>query len=499
MKKSTVSILLIVGILLVVNFLSKEFFFRLDTTADKLYTLSQASKNILNNLEEPITVTGYFTEDLPPQYSKNLDDFKDLLIEYNRRSGGMINYEFIDPNTNPEKEQEAAQNGVQPLLINVREKDEVTQKRAFMGALIKSEVGQEVLPFIQPEGPMEYQLTTAVKKLSVSDKPTIGLMAGHGELAAQDIAEIYQELSVLYDIEPVNLSAGEIPIRLKTVLMVQPQDSISQSDFQIMDSYLASGGNLCIAVNAVEGDFQTVQGSAANTMIPEWLSSKGINLNKDFVLDASCGSISVQQKQGFFSFASQVQFPYFPSVSTYEDHPITKGIDQIVFPFASSIENVGTNTMTPIVTTSDKTISMNPPVSFDVQKKWRQGDFPEGKKTIGAILEGDLAGTGTSGKIVLFSDADFLASQGRNSRSNADNFSLIVNSVDWLSDDTGLIDLRTKGVTSRPIKELEDSQIATYKWLNFLLPLILVFALGIYRNQKNRNLRVKRMTTRYEA
>ena len=498
MKKNTLSILLIVGILLLLNFLSKDFFFRIDTTADKLYTLSKASKDILNDIETPITVTGYFTSDLPPQYSKNLDDFKDLLIEYNRRSGGMINYEFIDPNKSPEKEQEAAQNGVQPLLINVREKDEVTQKRAFMGAVIKAGESQEILPFIQPEGPMEYQLTTAVKKLSVLNKPAIGLITGHSELSAQEIAEVYQELSILYDIEPVDLSKGEIPIRLKTVAMLRPQDSIANEDFVLLDDYLSNGGNLCIAVNAVEGDFQSVSGSASNTMIPEWLANKGIILNKDFVLDAQCGTIGVQQKQGFFSFQSQVQFPYFPAISQFNEHPITKGIDKIIFPFASSIINEGPNTMTPIVSTSERSSSQQPPFTFDIQKKWSNTDFTQGQKTIAAIFEGDLSGTGASGKMVLFSDADFMVSQGRGSKSNADNFSLLINSVDWLSDDTGLIDLRTKGVASRPIKDIEESKANMYKWANFLIPIGLVLLLGLYRNQASRNLRIKRMTTRYE-
>ena len=498
MKKNTTSILLIIGILLLLNVFSKEFFFRIDTTADKLYTLSKATKNVLNNLEEPITVTGYFTADLPPQYAKNLNDFKDLLIEYNRRSGGMVNYEFIDPNESPEKEQEAAQNGVQPLLINVREKDEVTQKRAFMGAVLKAGEAQENLPFIEPEGPMEYQLTKAVKKLSVQAKPTIGLISGHGELSVQEIAEIYQELSVLYDIETVDLANGEIPQRLKTIAMLRPKDSIPQSHFSLLDTYLGNGGNLCLAVNAVEGDFQSLQGTPSNTMIPEWLAGKGIKLNKDFVLDAQCGTVGVQQQQGLFSFQSQVQFPYFPAVARFPEHPVTKGIDQVLFPFASSIENTGSNTLIPIVTTSGKSRVEQTPVYFNVQKQWRESDFTQGQKNIAAIVEGDLAGTGASGKMVLFSDADFMVSQGRGSKSNADNFSLLVNSVDWLSDDTGLIDLRTKGVSSRPIKEMEESETTFYKFGNFLLPLILVLVLGIYRYQKNKNRRIKRMTTRYE-
>lgn len=498
MKKSTISILLVVGIIVIINFLSNELFFRIDTTSDKTYTLSKASKNILKSLEEPITVTSYFTADLPPQYAKNQTDFKDLLIEYNRRSNGLLNFEFIDPNSDPQAEQQAAQNGISPLLINVREKDEVTQKKAFMGAVLKSGEAQEILPFIQPEGPMEYQLTTAVKKLSVSEKPSVGFISGHGELSAQELQEVYKELSVLYDIETINLQTEtEIPPRVKTVLMVQPQDSIPQSHFNILDNYLGAGGNICLAVNNVNGDFQTQQGSAMNTQVDKWLNQKGIQLNGDFVLDAQCGTIGVTQQQGLFSFQSQVQFPYFPLVNNFPEHPITQGIEQIAFPFASSIQNVGNNTMTPLVTSSQNSVSQNPPLRFEVQKKWRQSDFPEGSKTLAAVFEGDLSGTGSSGKLVLFGDADFPMSQGRNSRSNADNFSLLVNSVDWLSDDTGLIDLRTKGVTSRPIKELEEGQVAFYKWANFLVPILLVLLLGFYKNQKNRSLRVKRMTTDY--
>lgn len=494
MKKSTLSILLVCGIIVLVNFLSNSLFFRLDTTSDKTYTLSKATRNILKQMEEPITVSSYFTGDLPPQYSKNLSDFKDLLKEYNRRSGGMINFEFVDPNEDTSLEQEAAQNGIQPLLINVREKNEVIQKRAFMGAVLKAGEQQEVLPFIQPEGPMEYQLTKAVKKLSSAVKPVVGLLSGHGEAGAQEIPEVYQELSVLYEIEPIDLnSASEIPTRVKTLLIVNPQDSIPQSHFTILDDYLARGGNICLAVNTVIGDFQAVQGLPINTMIPEWLGAKGIRLSRDFVLDAQCGTIGVTQKQGFFSFQSQVQFPYFPQITNFPDHPVTQGIEQIVFPFASSIESDGPLTMIPLVYTSAKTMSQAPPVNFDIQRKWRTSDFPQGQKTIAAAFEN----VDNGGRLVLFGDADFPLTQGRNSRTNADNFSLLVNSVDWLSDDTGLIDLRTKGVSSRPIKEMEEAKINTYKWSNFLIPIVLVLALGIYRNQRNRNIRIKRMTSNY--
>src|SRR6266498_1420324 len=121
-KKSLLKfILLVTGILVLVNVVSDSYFFRLDFTADKRYTLSDATKDILKSVKEPITVKAYFSENLPPDIAKTRRDFKDLLIEYANRSKGKVVYEFINPNEKEETEQEAMQAGIQPVMINVRE------------------------------------------------------------------------------------------------------------------------------------------------------------------------------------------------------------------------------------------------------------------------------------------------------------------------------------------------------------------------------------------
>ena len=99
-------------------------------------------------------------------------------------------------------------------------------------------------------------------------------------------------------------------------------------------------------------------------------------------------------------------------------------------------------------------------------------------------------------RIIVFSDGDFpIAAQGRGQ--TPDNISLFSNAVDWLSDDTGLIDLRTKGVASRPIEDVEDAKRSMIKWTNFLLPILLVIGYGIFRFQINRRKRRQRMNERY--
>jgi ABC-type uncharacterized transport system involved in gliding motility auxiliary subunit len=111
---------------------------------------------------------------------------------------------------------------------------------------------------------------------------------------------------------------------------------------------------------------------------------------------------------------------------------------------------------------------------------------------VAGILEGKLSGNNNS-RMVLISNGDFgIRDTKDGAKLPQDNISLLVNSIDWLSDDTGLIELRTKEVTSRPIKHLEDSTKALLKWINFLAPVILIIIYGLIRMQINHNKRIKR-------
>jgi len=125
-------------------------------------------------------------------------------------------------------------------------------------------------------------------------------------------------------------------------------------------------------------------------------------------------------------------------------------------------------------------------------------DFPLSHQVIAASLEGDLGG-GEATKMVVISDGDFAVNgpRGQSQQLQPDNVSLMVNSIDWLSDDTGLIELRTKGIVYRPIDQLEDDTKTFLKLLNFLLPLVLVILYGIFRMQRNRMIRIKRLEESY--
>lgn len=483
------SVILLLGIIILINYLAGKFFFRLDFTADQRYTLSEATFDILEALEEPVTVSAFFSEGLNPEIERIRSDFKDMLTEYASRSDGMVVYEFINPAENEEKEREAQQAGISPLLVNIREKDEYKQQKAYLGALIQMGEQKEVIPVIQPGAAMEYALSSNIKKIAIVDKPTVGILQGHGEPSTRSFQQAMAVLPILNNVVPLTLNdTTPIGSHYKTVVILGPTDSIPPSHFRHLDAFIARGGRLFIGMNRVNANLGQGRGEVINTGLESWLQSKGIVVEDNFVIDANCGSVMVSQRQGFFNFQTPVQFPYLPNITNFADHPITKGLESVMLQFASSINvTIGDSAVkvTTLAKSGKQSGSEQAPVFFNVSKQWVKSDFTGQHLTVAAAIEG----LGHSdAKIVIIGDSDFaINGEGQQAQQlQEDNVNFFVNAVDWLSDDTGLNELRTKGISSRPLEDLEDDERTMIKYLNFLLPLVLVVVYGGVRSQIRR-------------
>ncbi|HKK42616.1 MAG TPA: GldG family protein, partial [Bacteroidales bacterium] len=336
--KISTTIILVSVIVVIVNILAASYSFRLDLSEGREYTLSQATKDILKNLDRPVTITAYFSRDLPPNISNVSDNLKDMLTEYGRRSDGMVVYKFVNPNESPELEKEAVQNGIQPVMINVRDKDQVKQQKAYMGAVVSMGEDKEKIPFIQPGSAMEYALSSAIKKLSVVNKPAIAIIQGHGEPEINEIARVYTELRVLYDVEPLTLTdTTTIPDKFRTIAIIRPQDTIPAPQLAILDRFLSGGGNILLAVNRVSGNFRNATGTSFSNGLEDWLKKKGVSISDSFVIDANCSVVGIQQQQGGFTMTTPVQFPYLPVIHRFADNPVTKGLESVSLQFASPI------------------------------------------------------------------------------------------------------------------------------------------------------------------
>src|SRR5512142_2611851 len=136
--------LLILVILILVNIISIRIFGRLDLTKEKVYTLSDASKKLVGNLDDRINIKAYFTDDLPAPYNNNRRAVLDILNDYRAYSNGNIHFEFINPQ-GEKGEQEAQQEGIPPIQVQVVNNDKLEVKRGYLGLVMQYEDKKEVI------------------------------------------------------------------------------------------------------------------------------------------------------------------------------------------------------------------------------------------------------------------------------------------------------------------------------------------------------------------
>lgn len=489
MKKSTIltQLLIVIAIIVVANLISRNLYFRLDFTEDQRYTLSKATKDILQDLDEVITVKAYFTENLPAQLAFVQSDLRDQLVEYEDLAGGNLIFEFINPSESEELKQEAIQSGVAPLSITVVENDQQQQIQAFLGVALKSGDQTEAIPVVQPNGGLEYDLTMAIKKLAIQDKPKVGMISGYGAPSLNAYPQLLEQLSVLYDVEEFSIAdTFSIPTFYRGLIWIAPKDTIAPIEFSKLDQYLNQGGKLFLSYSSVSGDLQ--QGSlqpAPDIGIKSWVAKKGLIYGNDFVIDQNCLPVTVQQRQGFMTINSQVNVPLLPRISNFEDHPITEGLEQILLPFvnAFTINPADTSVrINPLIFTSAKSGTIPAPGVVDIQRRWTAADFPLQEQILASSIEGLGVGNGA---MVVIGNADFIFNgEGQQAqRVNPDNLNFANNAIDWLADDTGLIALRTKAITARTLDKIEDSTKNLLKYGNVFVPILLILVYAFVRKQ----------------
>ena len=490
-QNALIKILIFTAIVVVLNLISQKLFFRLDFTADQRYTLSDATKEALKGLEDVITVKAYFSANLPTQLTSTREDFEDQLIEYENRSNGNLVYEFINPNESDEEEAKAQQQGISPLIVNVSERDQVQQMRAYMGAILQMGDGTEIIPVIQSGAAMEYALTSAIKKLSLVDKPKIALLQGHGEATIAMVPQLQQQLSILYDLESFTLSdTTEIPAYYRAAIMLNPTDTFPQNHLSKLDTYLAQSGGLLVAYDNYEESNPQFITPAPDINLRGWLANKGVELTDQLVIDVNCASVTVPQQLGQFRINTQVQFPFFPIINGFAEHPITTGLESLLLPFASHVTINSSDSAFRSVAlgiSSEQSGLVSLPTAPDFQKQWTQNDFTEPYQSVAVALEGKSE-AGGQGRLVVIGSGNFAVNgdpQQNQQQVNPDNINFVANAIDWMADDTGLNDLRTKAVTARLLKPLQDGDKQLFKWGNMFLPILLILGYALYRRQRS--------------
>jgi len=437
----------------------------------------------------------YVSEDLPPDISRTIRDFKHLLTEYNAHSKKRIEIEEVNPNSNEELEMKAIEVGIHPVPLEVREKDQVKVQKVFLGLVIQVGEKSETIPLIQPGIAMEYNLSTLIKRLTIQDKPKVGYVIGHGEPVLATLDQMTKELSVLYELENIDLNTQMDLSDYKAIIILSPFERISNREFKRLDNYLGTGGGIFVGIDRVNGILNHGIGVGLNTNLEIWLEEKGILVEDAFIVDRKCSTVTVQEKS-YFSYPQQVNFPYLPLITEFSDHSITDGIEAMILQFASPMKYVGDSTLVyhELAWTSDMSGKLKVPVSFNIGQVWRPSDFLYPRQTVAAALHGPIVSE-QEARLCVIGDGNFIVNGVGEQKITiqADNINFVANAIDWLSDDSGLMSLRTKGVQSRPLKELTDSKVLFIKYFNFLFPLLLVVILGLLQFRRRSKKRTRLM------
>jgi gliding-associated putative ABC transporter substrate-binding component GldG len=488
---SAATVIIVIGILIVVNFLSYQIFFRLDLTKDNNYSISKASKQAVGKLDDIVNVKVYFSNNLPNQYINLRQEVGDILDEYANYSNGKIKVEFIDPKDDQATESELYMIGIPPLQFNVLEKDKYQVVRGYLGIAVKYGDKTEAIPVVEDTKNLEYQLTLAIKKATNKINASVGLVTSNGALKTEnEINQAYNELKKLYDVKLVDLTAGEIPSDINTLIIPGPKEKFSQAETKKIDDFFMSGKAILLLVDGVKVD-NGLTASANDLGLDDLLLPYGVRLNKNLVLDVYSGVASFNQ--GFITFSTN--YPFWPKVVKAgfdENTAAVSKLESVIFPWASSLEIVDGK-----IDPSDK-ISYLAKTSkdawveegeFDLNPQQNFSPTSKSERTLALSISGKFKSafgekTTEAGRLIVVGDSDFMSDSFV--RGTPDNLIFFQNLVDSLSLDEDLINIRSKGVTERPIKEISEGTKAAIRYSNIfgLTVIIVIFGLTRYYIRK---------------
>lgn len=531
---SLVMTLAVVGSLVFINIIGWGAFARLDLTEDQRFTLSPATRAMLDRLEDPVTIRAYFSEQMSPNFSNNRQYVRDILDEYYSASDGRVVYEFIDPVTqetaeDKEKkedlkkdifgrivrektsvEQELEQLGVQAIQDRVIKGDSFEDRKVYMGLVIKQGEDTEVLPAVTDPGTLEYDLTTMIRKLTRTSTPKVRVVSGFGGPTEQEgLQYLFAILKENYDVASLDLNTdATIPEDVSAIVLVGPTQALSDAAKREIDRYISSGGAAALFLDDNDIDLRTLQPTPVEHGLKPVLATYGVTVTDQYVVDQQNEVISVNSGQslGGIPIPQRIGYPLIPSPEQLDpDNPITRGLGRIAFPFVKAVtvaEREGLEVAS-LATSSRESFLLNQLDTnpFNLRQLSRDQVGAQGPHTLLATLKGPLAAHFTDGDGETLSGGDARLLVAGTSRFIRDELmrspmaqALALNLMDWLLLDEALLGMRTRGLTAAPFDEsLDDGGRTTIRYGNMLgLPIAFVlFGLIRWRMREAKRSSVK--------
>ncbi|MGN7819884.1 gliding motility-associated ABC transporter substrate-binding protein GldG [Chitinophaga sp. 22536] len=421
-KKYIQRALVIILVLIGVNIAAAYFHGRWDLTAEKRYTLTSGTKQLLRQLNSPVDIEVFLKGDYPATFKQLAQSTQELLDEFREYGKQNIRVTFINPGQGLSDSSrmkffgELTAQGIMPFNMKVQEdaNESYSEKLIFPGALVhykgktigvnllKNQGGQDPLQTMNSsEALLEYQFANAISKLQEEKKPLVGYMLGHGESLG---AEVYDALTTLqsgYGLDTLTLqSVPAIPQDFNIILFAKPATAFSDQDKLKIDQYVMNGGKVLWFLDETNAAMDSLHQRSEflafdrGLNLEDLLFRYGVRINQDLVQDLQADIVPlVVGNVGNRPQIQPVPFPYFPMLTPTGAHPIVKNMDMVLSRFVSSMDTVKAEGVkkTILLTTSRSSRRVRIPaqVSWDIVKtKPNIREYREQHIPAAVLLEG---------------------------------------------------------------------------------------------------------------
>ena len=461
---------------------------RLDLTEDKIFTLSPATKEIVGELDDLLTIDIFLSKDPPVQVSPVSRDINDFLDDLESSSNGMIKVVRHFPEDDEKALKKSNNAGIPPIQFNVRSQGELQIKTGYLGLAITYLDKREVLPYVQTIDGFEYRLASLINKVldDKSDKKTVGFLSGHNEMEISgELQTLASVINQQYQIKTVETEEG-VPINLQDVdvlIIASPKSRIGETHRKSITDYIYSGGKAFIAVEPILVDLTQLAGIQNRDNSSDFIFSEfGISVESDLVFDLQSNETLSFGTGGMGNV--YLPYPYWVKANVV-DTKIGGEVNNVVMPWASTVGILDLPDLpfkvTPLVSTTEygfidmnlRNLRPNSPTFSEVT----ENNFV--LSDLGVALEHP-----NGSRMVIFGDADWISETA--SRFN-NNVLLALNVIDWLAQEDNLASVRSKVVSERNLVFSSDTHRNIVQYTNIGgVPLAFII-LGLVRFLQRRS------------
>jgi len=538
MNKKIKNIVFLVISLFVLNYINQSFYKRFDLTEDQRYTLSNTTTSILAKVNKPLFITVYLEGDFPSEFKRLQVETRQYLEELAAENNNIkIHFE------NPDNQREdLIKKGMMPSQLTVEEDGKLSEAIIFPWAEVNFEEKTQIVSLLptaivasQEEQlqkaveNLEYSFSNAIHTITRKNKKSIAVLTGNGQMQDIYMYSFLSELAKKYKLAKFTFdSVTKNPKQtlqdltsLDLAIIAKPTQKFTEKEKFTLDQFITNRGKTLWMLDNVQADQDSLLASGKMLAYPrdlnltDLLFSYGVRLNTSLVKDLYAAQISLATgRVGNQTQYQNLDWFYHPLVGGNPNHPITKNTAPIRLQFTNQIDTLKNDILKiPLLMSSPLTQKIGTPTIIELQsiaEEPQEKDYVSGNQLLGVLLEGDFKSAyknrvkpfetnlfkenAKNNKMIVIADGDVGKNQilkGKPTDLNRDkwtgqtfgNKDFLINAVDYLLDDTGLINLRNKTLKINILDKQKAYKERTFwQFINVALPLILLFSFGFVFN-----------------